>query len=219
MKPYHLPNLEKGFVRTNLRTVEQRAALLREFLPKARSVGEICCGDCLHQWQVYTQTAGFDEFLGLDIEPKIVEANKKRGIPCLLGDALDGKILRKFLGFNVIFFGPPLSVDCDGHRLFAYRDIVPAYGDFIHLLVGDLGYLGTVICICPKTTTLGDIRLLYTQAKSRNEAFGVPLIHYSYSDVASDGSRHELRLKYVDVWLSSALEDQWETREGKPVDL
>ena len=213
---YQLPDLNRGFVRTNIRTVEQRAALLQEFLPEEQSVGEICCGDCLHQWQTYTEKLKIREFLGLDIEPLIVKANSKRGIPCFCGDALDREALKRFLGFDVIFFGPPLSVTCDGHRLFSFREVVPAYGEFLPLLVGELAYRGTVICICPKTTTLGDVRTLYTRMKSIHDGFGVPIINYSYSNITSDGSMHEMRLKYVEVWFSTLLGDYWETRESKP---
>lgn len=214
---YQISNPVKGYVRTNIRTVEQRAALLMEFLPGTKSIAEICCGDCFNQWQVYTRELNLQKFLGLDLQPAVVELNKSRGVACLCGDALDKSVLKKFLDFDVIFFGPPLSVGCDGHRLFSFRQVTPGYADFARLLIGELKYRGTLICTCPKTATLGDVQKLYTWIKSLNNNYGIPLIHYSHSDVMGDGATTEVRLKYIDVWFSTSLGDRWEIRDSSKV--
>jgi len=44
---YQLPTeAHSTFARTNVQTIAQRAALLRELLPDVRAIGELCCGDC-----------------------------------------------------------------------------------------------------------------------------------------------------------------------------
>lgn len=214
---YQISNPAKGYVRTNTRTVTQRAELLKEYLPETKSIAEICCGDCSNQWQTYTDELKIHKFLGLDLQPDVVRLNKSHGIPCLHGDALDKSVLKKFLDFDVIFFGPPLSVGCDGHQLFAFRQVIPRYEEFVSLLIGELKYRGTLVCICPKTTTMGNIQKLYTQVKSLNESYGIPLIHYSHSDVMGDGTATEVRLKYIDVWFSTVLGDQWEIHDSAKI--
>ncbi len=214
---YQTPDPNKrAFARTNSQTIAQRVTLLRELLPGTASVAEICCGDCSQQWLAYTQQLGVRTFRGLDIEPGIVAKNREQGIECVCGDALDRKVLQSFLGADVIFFGPPLSVDCDGHRLLAFREVTPRYGDFAWLLLDGLGYRGTLVCICPKTTTMGDITWLHHQITSYRKDFGLRLIHRTYSTLTGDGQETELRLKYVELVFSSHLEDKWEIRESKP---
>jgi len=213
---YRLPNIKKGFVHTNVKTVEQRAVLLGNYLPATKSIAEVCCGNCFYQYQIYERELQIQKFLGLDIVPAVVEANKRQGVPCVCGDALNGAVLKNFLDFDVIFFGPPLSIECDGHQLMTFNEVVPSYSEFVELLVGELKYGGTFICICPKTTTMGDIRKLYNAVKIQNDKYGLAVIHYSYSDITSDGTVTESRLKYVELWFSTALEDRWEIQESKP---
>ncbi len=211
--PYRTPDPTRGtFARTNLQTIAQRVALLREFLPGVGSIAEICCGDCSRQAEAYQQELGVATYQGLDLLPEIVAANQSRGIACVCGDALDPATLRQFLAFEVIFFGPPLSVDCDGHHLLPFREVIPRYVDFIRLLLGELAYSGTLVCICPKTTTLGDCRWLHHQVKTVRSEFGLRLIHSSYASVTGAGELTELRLKYVELWFSDRLEDRWEIR-------
>ncbi len=212
-RQYQIPDLNKrSFARTNPQTVAQRAAILQELLPGLESIAEICCGDCSRQGEVYRRQLGVQTYRGLDIHPEIVAANRTQGLDCICGDAMDSETLRRFLTVEVIFFGPPLSVDCDGHRLLTFRQVIPAYGDFAQLLLGELSYSGTLVCICPNTTTLGDVRWLYSQVKSLREDVGLRLVYYSYATVTSEGIETEPRLKYVDVWFSNRLEDQWEIR-------
>jgi hypothetical protein len=213
---YQLPDSDNPhFARTNIQTIHQRASILKELLPDLKSVAEICCGDCSAQDRIYRKVFGIEKFVGLDIQTEIVELNRSRGVSCICGDALDKNILQTFLGFDVIFYGPPLSVHCDGHNLLAFREIVPSYVDFIGLLLGELNYKGTLVCICPRNTTMGDVRLLYEQVKSLREDFGLRLINHSYSTITGSGETTELRLKYVELWFSSILEDSWEVRESK----
>ena len=217
-KDYQIPDLNKwSFARTNPQTIAQRARLLEELFPKIESIAEICCGDCTQQWQAYRQHLPIRAFQGLDIEPGIVDFNRRHGIRCICGDALDKEVLRQFLAFEVIFFGPPLSVGCDGHHLLAFREVVPSYGDFVRVLLGDLGYVGTLVCICPKTTTIGDITWLHHQIQSHCQDFGLRLIHYTYSTLTGSGAETEIRLKYTELWFSSVLAEQWEVRESKPI--
>lgn len=132
----NLPDLSrKSFARTNPQTIAQRVAWLRDLLPGLRSIAEICCGDCSAQAEAYRQYLDLAVYRGLDLKPEIVAANRARGIDCLCGDALDPTVMRQFLDAEVIFFGPPLSVECDGHRLLAFQEVVPGYADFIQLLL------------------------------------------------------------------------------------
>jgi len=88
------PNLTRSsFARTNSQTIVQRVGLLREFVPGARAITEICCGDCSRQHQAYTSELSLQTFRGLDLEPTIVAANQAKGIECHQGDALDSKAL------------------------------------------------------------------------------------------------------------------------------
>ena len=149
----------------------------------------------------------------MDIQPDVVVANRARGIDCLCGDALDQETLRHFQTFDVVFFGPPLSLGCDGHQLLRFRDVVPGYTDFVRLFLEELRYDGTLVCICPNTTTLGDARWLYSQVKALRDDFGLRLIHYSCSTLTGDGTATEPRLKYVEFWFSNRLDDAWEIRQ------
>jgi hypothetical protein len=209
---YHLTNPDHPFARTNIQTIQQRAEILCELLPGVQSIAEICCGDCRMQAQVYREQLGIQIYRGLDISAEIVAFNQVHGIDCMQGDALSANTMRQFLVYEVIFFGPPLSMDCDGHRLLTFPQVVPAYSDFIRLLLGELGYQGTLVCISPRDTTLGDAQLLYQQIKTLQPAFGLRLIHYSHATITGLGEAHEPRLKYVELWYSSKLEDLWERR-------
>jgi hypothetical protein len=136
---YQLPDSDNPhFARTNIQTIHQRAFILKEFLPDAKSIAEICCGDCSKQDRIFREGLGIEKYVGLDTQSEIVELNRSRGISCICGDALGKSILQTFLGFDVIFYGPPLSVHCDGHNLLAFREIVPGYQDFVELLLGEL---------------------------------------------------------------------------------
>ena len=118
---YHLPaETAPAFARTNAQTIAQRVALLRELLPDVRAIGELCCGDCARQWTAYRQAFPDVSYRGLDIAPHIVAANQAQGIACTCGDVLDPATLRQFLACDVLFFGPPLSQNCDGHNLLAF---------------------------------------------------------------------------------------------------
>jgi hypothetical protein len=214
---YQLPDTgNPHFARTNIQTIHQRASILKELLPDTKSVAEICCGDCSEQDRIYREVLGIEKYVGLDIQLEIVELNRSRGISCSFGDALDKSVLDTFLSFDVIFYGPPLSVNCDGHNLLAFREIIPGYQDFVGLLLRELKYSGTLVCICPRDTTMGDVQLLYEQVKRLRDDFGLRLINYSYSTLTGSGETTELRLKYVELWFSSILEDSWGVRESKP---
>ncbi len=211
-----LPDLNRrSFARTNAQTIAQRVALLRELVPGARAIAEICCGDCSRQYQAYTRELGVGTFHGLDLEPAIVAANREKGIECYQGNALDINVLQRFIGDDVIFFGPPLSETCDGHRLIDFHDVVPNYGDFIRLLLGELHYDGLLVCICPNSTNPGDITQLYGEICTIRPDANLRLIHKSYSTLTGNDEITELRLKYVELWFSSKLDDLWEAREGQ----
>ncbi|MCL4298446.1 MAG: hypothetical protein KJ077_22105 [Anaerolineae bacterium] len=209
----HTPDLtRKAFARTNPQTIAQRVALLRELLPGVNSIAELCCGDCTRQALAYRRELGIERYRGLDLVPEIVAANQAQGIDCLWGDVLDPMVLGHFLDFEVIFYGPPLSVACDGHRLLAFREVVPGYADVARLLLGKLRYQGTLICICPNSTTPGDARWLSDQIKAARPDFGLRLFHASYATVTGSGIETEPRLKYVELWFSNRLADAWEMR-------
>lgn len=213
---YRLPDLARPFARTNVQTIAQRAGLIRALLPEAQSIGELCCGDCRAQWTTYRRELGSVSYHGLDLHPGIVELNRAYGIPCAQGDARDPVALRPFLADDVLFFGPPLSVNCDGHSLLSFGDVTPAYGELVALLFGGLAYDGTLVCIAPRTTTLGDARWLYETARAARPGVGLRLIHYSYATLTGAGEEHAPRLKYVELWLSTRLADRWEIRESRP---
>ena len=215
--PYHLPTeTAPAFARTNAQTIAQRVALLRELLPDARAIGELCCGDCARQWTAYHHAFPDVSYRGLDIASHIVTANQAQGIACTCGDVLDPVTLRPFLDCDVLFFGPPLSQACDGHNLLAFHEVVPAYADFAHLLWDDLDYQGTLVCICPNTTTMGDVRRLYAQTRAARPDVNLRLLHHSYATRTGHDEVTPLRLKYVDLWFSPALPDTWEVRELEP---
>ena len=48
------------------------------------------------------------------------------GMECYLGNALDVNVVRWFIDDDLIFFGPPLSEDCDGHRLVSFDELYQA---------------------------------------------------------------------------------------------
>jgi hypothetical protein len=203
-----------SFARTNLQTIQQRAALLREIFPGVKTIAEICCGDCSRQNTIYGKTLRIERYAGLDIQPEIVALNRARGIECDCGDALDAAALLKFVDFDVLFFGPPLSEDCDGHHLLRFPEVIPGYAHFARLLLGELGYRGMLVCIGPRDTTLGDIQWFYRQIQDLHRGFGLRLIHKSYSTLTGNGEETEPRLKYVELWFSSRLEEAWEIRES-----
>ncbi|HLL54438.1 MAG TPA: hypothetical protein VK447_12870 [Myxococcaceae bacterium] len=214
---FETPDLtRRAFARTNPQTVAQRVALLRELVPGARSIAELCCGDCSVQWEAYRRELGVERYRGLDLEPEIVQANRARGIDCVQGNVLDPAVLRPFLDSDVIFFGPPLSEDCDGHRLLSFREVRPGFDAFARLLLGALGYGGLLVCIGPRGTTAGDARYLYEQIKTVRPDFGLRLMHHSHATVTGGGEVTEPRLKYVELWFSNELGDLWEIRQGGP---
>jgi hypothetical protein len=215
-KNYHLPDHNKGFVHTNVKTVEQRAEMIAALLPNTSSIAEICCGNCFLQSDLYRKKLKVQTFLGLDIDQRIVEMNKQQGVACMQGDALNGTTLKKFLDYDIVFFGPPLSVYCDGRQLLPFRKVTPGYFDFVELMVGKLGYKGTLVCICPVTTSMGEIQTLYHSVKTQNKDFRLGLIHHSYSDVTSRGDVTEPRLKYVELWFSVLLEENWVVQKSTP---
>lgn len=222
MKPStsRLPDLtRRAFARTNAQTVAQRVMLLRELVPDARVITEICCGDCSRQHQAYTRELGIQTFRGLDLEPAIVAVNQAAGIECYQGDALDADTLRRFIRDDVIFFGPPLSEDCDGHRLLNFDEVVPCYSGFTRLLLGELLYDGLLVCICPNSTNLGDITRLDHAIRTIRPDFNLPLIHHSYSTLTGNNEITELRLKYIELWFSNQSEDLWEVRESRDLNL
>ena len=212
--PVRLPDLtRRSFARTNAQTIAQRVVLLREFAPKAKAISEICCGDYSRQHQAYAVELGVQVVRGLDLEPAIVATNREKGIECHLGNALDVNAMRRFICDDVIFFGPPLSEDCDGHRLVDFDQVVPGYADFSKLLLGELSYDGLLICICPNSTNLGDITKLYREIRAIRSDINLRLVHKSFSTLTGNAEITEPRLKYVELWFSSKLDDLWEVRE------
>ena len=211
-----LPDLSrKAFARTNEQTIAQRINILQELAPYVRSVTEICCGDCQRQHHAYKQTLGVQTYRGLDLEPAIVEANRANGIECYVGDALNEKVIRKFVQDDVIFFGPPLSDDCDGHRLIGFDAVVPEFSAFARLILGTLHYDGMLICICPNSTDMGNISRLYQDIQGYRPDVHLRLIHHSYSTITGNGESTEMRLKYIELWFSSKLEALWEVWESR----
>ena len=217
MKPdYRVPDpARKSFARTNIQTIHHRISIIRELFPETRSIAEICCGDCIQQHKAYQQGLSISSYAGLDIQPDIAALNRSRGIHCRCGDALDREILQEFIDFDLIFYGPPLSVDCDGHRLLNFQEVVPGFGDFSWLLLGELNYNGILVCICPRMTSMGDAVWLYKQIKELRKDVGLRLIHSSYSTITGDGEETGLRLKYLELWFSNNDEDSWEIRESR----
>lgn len=215
MPTHNTPDPQRtGFARTNRQTIAQRAALICELLPETRSIAELCCGDCAAQWELYRAALPGLTFCGLDVAPAIVAANRTAGVPCICGDALDPAVLRRFLADDIVFFGPPLSAGCDGHHALAFDAVQPGIAAFTDLFLGRLGYAGTLVCIGPKTTHMGDIRRLYDRIRAQREDIGLRLIHYSHTTVTGAGISTELRLKYVELWFSSRLPDTWEVQRS-----
>ena len=214
---YQTPNLtRKSFARTNSQTILQRISLLKEFVPSVNSIAEICCGDCTKQFQAYSNYLNVQTYRGLDIETSIVAATQKQGIECYCGDALDLSMLLKFAKDDVIFFGPPLSIECDGHQILQFSEVQPSYYDFARLLLAELKYSGMFICICPNSTTMGDVAKLHYQIRSYRKDLNLPVIHYSYSTITGNDEPTELRLKYIELWFSDKHGDSWEVRESRP---
>ena len=75
----------------------------------------------------------------------------------------------------------PLSEDCDGHRLLSFTEVRPSYADFARLLLGELRYAGTLVCVCPNTTTMGDITHLHHAIRDTRPDINLRLIHHSFS--------------------------------------
>ncbi len=215
MPTHNSPDPQRtSFARTNRQTIAQRAALIRALLPETRSIAELCCGDCAAQWELYRAALPGLAFCGLDVAPAIVAANRAAGASCACGDALDPAVLRHFLADDVVFFGPPLSAGCDGHHALAFDAVQPGFAAFTDLFLGQLGYTGTLVCIGPKPTHLGDVRCLYDRIRTRRADIGLRLIHYSHATVTGAGIVTEPRLKYVELWFSSRLPDAWEVRRS-----
>ena len=203
---------QASFATTNSQTISQRVALLRELLPTVGAIAEVCGGSCLKQWQAYQAAFSLKRFVAVDIDPVIVRMNKANGINCLLGNALDKEVAKSLLTCDVIFFGPPLSENCSGHRFIPFQQVSPSFQAFTTLLFGDLGYQGTIVCIGSKQTSLGDWRWLYDQIKTQRPNVGLRLILHSYSTLTGRGETTEPRLKYIEGWFSTDLGDEWERR-------
>jgi hypothetical protein len=192
---------------------------MQDLVPGLTTIGELCCGDCSAQWRIYRERLAVERYRGLDIDPDVVAANRARGIDCVLGDVREAMALRPFLGFDVVFFGPPLSVKCDGHNLLAFQDVTPGFADFAALFISELGYSGVAVFICPNSTTVGDVRRLYDSIRRQRPDVGLRLIHDTWSSVTGHGQPTEPRLKYRELWFAGRLPDTWEFRtSGKPAE-
>jgi hypothetical protein len=211
-KPMNLPDIHHPFARTNSQTIRQRAALLKELQPGTSSIAEICCGDCKAQHDIYCAELGIKHFRGLDLSPDVVALNRSRKIPCEYGDALDAKIMRSFLDFDAVFFGPPLSADCDGHHLIAFHDVIPGYAAFSRLLLQELKYQGLLVLIGPRTTSIGDAQWIDHQVRIVRPDYRLRMMHSSYSSVTGKGEPTERRLKYVELWYQPGAGVEWEMR-------
>jgi len=210
----------RAYARTNLQTIGQRAALLRALVPNVRSIAELCCGDCRPQAALYRRALGITSFRGLELVPAIVTMNRQHGVDCVLGDALDPAVLGQFLAFEVTFFGPPLSAGCDGHSILAFNAVTPPFAAFAQLFLAALRYQGLLVCIAPNTTTMGDVRRLYQQVRAGRPDVGLAAIHYSYATVTGLGQSTAARLKYVELWFSPVLGDQWQVwNSGQQVQI
>ncbi len=213
MTHYHIPS-SSPFVRTNRQTIAQRATLLQELLPAVQTIGELCCGDCSCQSEVYRQI-GISHYVGLDISGEIVATNRARGLNCLQGDVLNPVALRRFIECEILFFGPPLSVNCDGHQRLTFSQVLPDYAGFSRLLWVELAYQGTAIYICPNSTTPADVRQMYDHIRLTRPDVGMRLVWQSWSTETGQGVVTEPRLKYIEVWFSSVLPDRWEFRSAQ----
>ncbi len=208
----------RSFARTNPRTILQRAAILRERFPAVRSIAELCGGDCLAQAEAYRRDPGVTRYLAVDIDPAVAARNRDHGIDTILGDALDSAVLQRVTGHDLIFFGPPLSEDCDGHRLLAFDEVRPGFADFVRVLLGDLAYSGTVVLIGPRTTDMGAVRRLHAIVRTIRPDYGLMLIHRSHSRLTGRGEITAPRLKYVELWFSADGGDLWEIVESRDED-
>jgi hypothetical protein len=177
---YRLPDIDRPFARTNVQTIAQRVGLLRELLPDARAIGGAVLWRLPGAVGHLSARLPIARYHGLDLHPGVVAANRAAGIDCAQGDALEPGALRPFLGDDVLFFGPPLSVNCDGHTLLPFRAVTPGYTDLVTLLFGQLGYDGTLVCIGPQTTTPGDA-VGFTKRLSLLILAWLRLIHHSYA--------------------------------------
>jgi hypothetical protein len=211
----NLPDIRHHFAHTNIQTIQQRAGLLKELHPGISSIAEICCGDCQNQYNIYRAEFGIQRFRGLDLSRDVVALNRSRHIPCDYGDALDSVVMRSFLDFDAIFFGPPLSEDCDGHHLLSFRDVNPSYSAFAHLMLQELNYHGILVLIGPRTTTIGDVQWIDHQVYTIRPDYGLRMLHNTHSSVTGQEKTTELRLKYVELWYQINAQHQWEVRESK----
>lgn len=62
---------------------------------------------------------------------------------------------------------------------------------------------------------MGNISRLYQDIQAYRPDIHLRLIHHSYSTITGSGEATEMRLKYIELWFSSALEDLWEVRESR----
>lgn len=212
--PYQLSRSDRPFARTNRQTIWQRAHILRDLGYWQPTMAEICCGDCRRQRQIYQELLQVKAYCGLDINPAVVALNQAYGVTCMPGDALDVKVLRPFASYDVLFFGPPLSIMCDGHTFLPFQAITPGFVPFAQLLLGELAYNGLLVCIGPHHTNLGDIQWLYCQIQQYRPGVGLRLIHHSYATLTGMDEETEMRLKYVEIWFLPNSDDKWEVRES-----
>lgn len=216
-KIYHIAQPEGPFARTNRQTIIQRARLLLQLGYDKPTIAEICCGDCRRQQQLYHELLRTKTYYGLDISPAVVALNQANGVACVLGDALDVDVMHQFAAFDVLFFGPPLSVHCDGHSGLSFPAVTPGFVPFAQLLLHELLFAGLLVCICPNSTNMGDIRRLYGQVQRLRPDVGLRLIHHSYATMTGADKATEMRLKYVELWFSTSLDDLWEVRESRGI--
>ena len=64
---------------------------------------------------------------------------------------------------------------------------------------------------------MGDMTWLYRQMRAYRPDIGLRLIHHSYATLKGNGEKTDLRLKYIELWFSSHLEDAWELRASQPI--
>jgi hypothetical protein len=210
-----VPDPARGsFARTNRRTIEQRVALMHELLPGVRSIAEVCAGDCSVQAELYRRELGVERYLAVDLDLAIVAANRSRGIATMHADALDAHAMRPLAEHDVVFFGPPLSEDCDGHRILGFDEVRPGYEPFARLLLGELRYQGLLVCIAPRSTDMGHVQKLHHAVRSLRPDYALSLIHHSWSEITGRGDTTEPRLKYVELWFSTRHADEWAVRES-----
>ncbi len=149
----------KTFAKTNIDTVLQRVEIIKTLLPDVKTIGEICCGDCTRQFEIYKENFALSSYRGLDIDPFIVKFNLKKGIECLCGSAVDAGIMKNFINYDIIFYGPPLSENCDGHAILDFKAVEPSFLNFMKLIYQDLKYQGMIVCICPRTADMADTQI------------------------------------------------------------